>query len=151
MSFDNSTKVIKLNKVIIGTWEYRYSFIGDSTFRMNNGNPFPAQKIIFRECDDEIDFKKFAGNDRLTLIRKENILRNVCSEKYNGDTLIESTFPFAYNMDPGYTIVDHGYAYKDNYDIRKITKDSLVIWPSEVYKVNGKDITEISHIYIRKR
>jgi hypothetical protein len=145
---------IRINSnTLIGTWEYQYSVIGDSTQKIDIDKFCPVEKMIFSQCNDRESLKKFPAT--VKNLRKGNVLENICCNTYNQNKLIDTYFPVILtnprSVDTSIAISYYGYRYKSFYIINKWSDDTLIFCDDKVRVINGKEYTSIKHTYVKKQ
>ena len=137
------------NFISNGTWNYSYSFKNDSCFVLNDLLSL-SKSFTFRDTNNINQIKE--KYPRLYTIGKDKLLFGmICyvSKKNSYSYPLVNTV----SKDTTTLLVTHygilGGTYGEDYFIKKITKDTMVISNKTLYNIGSKKISNIYHVYLK--
>lgn len=145
--------VQKLDSLLLGNWEYQYSFVGDTCFYIANLGDLSV-RYSFEKMDIEEIKSKYPklysfGNNKL-------LFGLICSHDKN--PFGETTYPLVDGVakDSSMVHVTHyiegnGVGKGYSYFLESINSDTLVLFNERYYDLEEIKITGVRHVYIKQK
>lgn len=138
-------------KFIKGEWEYKESTDGRLQQSVINSEFPPVFKFVFEDYVDTIGLK--IQNDVVKELRRDNVFKDIINKSYTKDgELIDLYFPVGRYINDSTTIsvINYGIKRKEEFFIKEIGNDTLILMSNRIYNFGGKMTSEIEHIYLKK-
>lgn len=138
-------------KLIKGEWEYKESTDGRIQQSVINSEFPPVYKFVFEDYIDTIGLE--IQSDLVKKFRRDNVFEDIVSKSYTKDgVLIDLYFPVGRYINDSTTIsvINYGIKRKEEFFIKEIGNDTLILTSNRIYNFRGKMTSELEHVYLKR-